>query len=532
MSNASGITKKKTIEYARAVFNRAGYTLIDQEYVNVSHKMTSICPSGHTYVVALCNFDKRGFRCPICSGNKKRTLDEARTVFLEKGFTPLFSEYKKNTSPVLVRCPNQHEWSVNLNNFMRGARCPGCTGRITKHTHKSAEEKCKQHGFELKNVTHSDGKAIATVKCKHGHVTKKGLGDVAHYGCLICCGRQKFTEEKGREELARHGYALIEWNGHQKDSIVICPKGHEVSLNFNSFKNHNARCIKCSPVSKPEEELSEWISSMGMTSSKKRFKKDLSGSFEIDIYIPDKQIGLEFNGLYWHSEKFKEKNFHLEKTNMAQKQGIRVIHIFEDEWLNRKMQVKGYLKSVIGLNSRKIPGRKTQVVSLDQDTCSAFLNENHIQGKYYGHIRLGLIFEGELVGVMLGSSHHRKADKSAIVLSRMCFKYDTTIQGGAGKLFSEFKRIALVLGYKEVISWSDNRWSEGNIYQTLGFQKDATLRPDYSYIYGGRRLSKQSCTKKMLLKKGAIGNTEADMARSLGYLKIYDCGKIRWKMEI
>ena len=64
--------------------------------------------------------------------------------------------------------------------------------------------------------------------------------------------------------------------------------------------------------------------------------------YELDIYIPSKKIAIEYNGLIWHSEKFKGKvfNYHLNKTENCEKIGIRLIHIFEDEWNEKKEIIK------------------------------------------------------------------------------------------------------------------------------------------------------------------------------------------------
>jgi hypothetical protein len=88
------------------------------------------------------------------------------------------------------------------------------------------------------------------------------------------------------------------------------------------------------------------------------------------------------------------------------------------------------------------------------------------------------------------------------------------------------------MGYEKIVSWSDNRWSEGKVYEALGFYLEEELGPDYSYVKDRQRISKQSCQKKHLFKKGAVGDTELEMAKSLGYSRIWDCGKKRWVLDI
>jgi hypothetical protein len=161
-----------------------------------------------------------------------------------------------------------------------------------------------------------------------------------------------------------------------------------------------------------------------------------------------------------------------------------------------------------------------------------FLDEHHIQGgSTGGSLHLGLYFEGELVGVMAGGKHHRRV-AGGFVLKRLCFRGGTTVVGGASKLFKRFVERVVALGYSRVVSWSDDRWSVGNVYKQLGFRLEEQLRPDYSYVDGNRpsrRMPKQSMQRKHLVKMGGDpALTEHQMAESLGFYRIYDCGHQRW----
>ena len=132
-----------------------------------------------------------------------------------------------------------------------------------------------------------------------------------------------------------------------------------------------------------------------------------------------------------------------------------------------------------------------------------------------------------MVAVITGGHHHRI--KGKFVLNRLCFKSNTTVVGGASRLNKALEGWAKINGYDEILSWSDNRWSEGNVYEALGYSLIKEIAPDYFYFGNNNKTySKQSCQKKDLLKKGAVGNTESEMAQSLGYDRIYDCGKKTW----
>ena len=117
------------------------------------------------------------------------------------------------------------------------------------------------------------------------------------------------------------------------------------------------------------------------------------GKREIDIYIPQKRFGIEYHGLYWHSEIYKPKNYHLLKTNECNKNGISLIHIFEDEWLYKKEIVVSILLNKIKQINTNIYGRKCEIREISSKISKDFLNKNHIQGNVNSKVKIGLYYE-------------------------------------------------------------------------------------------------------------------------------------------
>jgi hypothetical protein len=119
--------------------------------------------------------------------------------------------------------------------------------------------------------------------------------------------------------------------------------------------------------------------------------------------------------------------------------------------------------------------------------------------------------------------HPRKTNE--LVLDRLCFKTSVSVAGGASKLF---KFLVDMTKTPSLISWSDNRWSEGRVYASMGFKKEAEFPPDYSYVSfkNGHRYSKQSQKKSAVNCPNEL--TEVSWARSRNLHRIWDCGKIRW----
>jgi formylmethanofuran dehydrogenase subunit E len=311
---------------------------------------------------------------------------------------------------------------------------------------------------------------------------------------------------------------------------VVCSKCGETAIKETFYLNTG--CLNCEKPTHTQNEIAEWIKSFGLEIVQ---NKRLKNNKQIDIFIPSLNLGIEYCGLHWHTEESgRSRTYHIDKMKEANSEGIRLITIFEDEWLERQNQVKNFLLSVMNKNQYKIHGRNTVVKVADKDTANKFYEDNHIQGKpSTTTLHVGLYTQdGTMVGCMSFGPHHRGSENRVVVLNRLAFLHNHTVHGGASKLLSFAISLLRPMGYEKIMSWSDNRWSEGKVYGALGFYLEEELGPDYSYVKDRQRISKQSCQKKHLLKKGAVGDTELEMAKSLGYSRIWDCGKKRWVLDI
>ena len=286
---------------------------------------------------------------------------------------------------------------------------------------------------------------------------------------------------------------------------------------------------------KTQKEINDWLNSFGFD-----FKSNhsiLNGK-EIDLYCDNIKFGIEYCGLRFHSEmsiKPKLRNDHFLKYYNAKQKGVYLITLFEDEWKNKNKQCKNFIKAVLGKFERRIYARKCEVHEVNTDDYNLFVNDNHIIGmNKNSKFKCGLFLNNELIGaISLGNHHRQSSKKNVIVLDRMCFKDNVQVVGGASKLFKQCIKWTKDNGYNEIISWSDNRWSTGKIYEILGFQLDAELPPDYSYVMHDKplvRFSKQSQRKK--ITNCPEGMTEREWCMECGLARIWDCGKKRWKYQL
>lgn len=293
-------------------------------------------------------------------------------------------------------------------------------------------------------------------------------------------------------------------------------------------------CKVCYPgdiryKSDQELEILEYIKSIysdHIISGERR----LISPYEIDIYIPQLQIGIEYCGLYWHSEKSGNKswNYHARKHNAAGAKNVRLITIFSDEWIYRKDVVKQYLKVLLKLESNSIYARKCEFKIIDHETARAFIDINHLIGAPHRISWAGGLYHNQdLIAVMTFINQ----SNGTYILNR----YSTSLRvvGGASRLLKKFIN---EINPKQIISFSDNRFSQGNLYKKLGFTASGVVPPMQSYVKNyDTRYHKLSLNKKKILSEHANldhNQTEWQLLQSLGYDRIWDCGKLKWELYI
>ena len=325
----------------------------------------------------------------------------------------------------------------------------------------------------------------------------------------------------------------------ERMSVYYCDKGHEFLINSDNYisrkKNNTPLCTICNPIgdqkSFKEKELFNFI--------KYKYKGEIIQSYrdelEIDIFLPALNLGFEFNGIYFHSNKFKDKNYHIRKTNYFNAKNIRILHIWEDDWVNKQDIVKSMVINKLGELSTKIPARKCEVKEIkDVKLVRKFLESNHIQGSVGSKIKLGLFFNKELMSIMTFDHFEgrKKMSDNEWNLSRFCNKLNHSVIGGASKLLRFF-----IDNYNptRIISYADKDWSSGNLYEKIGFIKISETNPDYKYIINGIRTHKSNFRKSQLeknLKIDVSEKREHELTENIGINKIYDCGKLKYEYLI
>jgi hypothetical protein len=313
---------------------------------------------------------------------------------------------------------------------------------------------------------------------------------------------------------------------------VICKKHGEFEISVgNLFKGKG--CPSCAhSISKPENELYEFLLNYFSESEiKRKVKSILKNNKEIDIYIPSKKVGIEYNGIRWHSEEFgKDKYYHLNKLEEAKEKGITLIQVFEDEFLKHKDIVFSKLSHILGCDRGllKVMARKCVVKEIRKSVAEEFLNVYHIQGYASATVYLGCFYKEKLIGVMTLLND----GNGSWNLTRFASDTNLVCQGVGGKLFKYFLR-----NYNptEVKTFLDRRWEhnvDNNVYIKMGFVVDKYEAPDYMYTdgHGGDREHKFGFRKQVLNRKYGLplSMTENEMVKELGYFKVWNCGLIKY----
>lgn len=251
---------------------------------------------------------------------------------------------------------------------------------------------------------------------------------------------------------------------------------------------------------------------------------------ELDIYISNKNLAIEFNGVHWHDENHVDKNYHLAKTNMCNKKGIDLIHVFEDDWLYKKEIVKSMIASRLGVYKEKIFARKCQIKEIEKDQAKIFFDENHLQGFTYGDLYLGLTFNDELIQCVC--INKKGWHDGNVELTRMVTKLNTQVVGGFSKLM---KHISDYVEYKSITSYVYKAWFNGKGYIESGFKIVKENSPSYSYVVNGRRVHKSHFRKnkiKKMFERGELkfydsNKTEHENMIENKIYRIYDCGTMK-----
>lgn len=523
------------------------YSKVD--YTNCMSKVIIICPDHGEFLQAPVKHWS-GQRCPYCAGNVKLSLEE----FINKAVIKHNNkydyskvEYHNCDTNVDIICPEHGLFKQTPYSHLLGHGCQKCGKEIAPVNRREYDIKSfiknaenihgDKYDYSMVNFINMSTK-VAIICKKHGvfyqrpqeHINRKqgckecGI-DLAINGITHDFG--SFTNESNTRHYNKYDYSKVNYKGYLIPVEIICPKHGSFWQTPRDHINW-CGCQKCGlecNQSKAHKEICRLLDGFKITYNVN--DRETIKPYEIDVYCPDNNIAIEYNGSYWHSfnnlETMKDKLRHSLKADLCHNSGITLLQIFEHDWVNKKRIWKSIIKAKFGLITNRIFARSCDVKKVCYSDFSGFCNVNHLYGSVPTKVRYGLYYNDELVCI-IGLNRHHKYEWE---ISRLASKINHVVVGGASRLFKKFLSDHCP---GTVMTYADRCYSDGLVYSNLGFVIDGVTKPNYKYLKNTVLFSRQQFQKHKLRKK--LDNydsslTEADNMFNNGYRRIWDAGHIR-----
>lgn len=525
-------TLEEFIAKARAVHgDKYDYSRV--VYTNNRTKVCIICPEhGEFWQSPEKHTLRRG--CPACGVvlvHDKQRSSVAEFVIKAKKIHGDKYDYSKvnyqgNKVKVCISCPEHGDFWQVPNSHLSGRGCPVCGKVVTRSslrdTLDSFIKKARiKHGdkYDYSLVKYVDSIHKVKIVCsEHGVFEQTPAMHLSENGCPKCGiikahpfkNTETFIADAQRIHGDKYDYSKTGYVSVFKPVVIICPKHGDFNQTPNSHL-HGHGCPRCSHhISKGEQEMMDWIKQYFPDAC--HATRILAGK-DIDIYIPSKKFGIEYNGIYFHSAQFRDKYDHLRKLETAQQLGIRLVQFWDFEWENKKDIVKSIILNALGVRSNVVYARSTKIVKLPSSQARRFCVENHIHGFRAANEYLGLVDDNDLLALM-----SRNTDGEMV---RFVVKNGYSVLGA----FSKLLRHSSV-----TYSFVDRRIFTGAGYLKNGFVLQRITQPNYFYENDGQYAgSRQMYQKHKLSKILPIFDpslTEVQNMANNDYYPVYDCGNL------
>ena len=536
-----------------------------------------VCPEGHVFEQTVSEQKKytntKYKGCPICSGREvKEGVNDFFTQFPE---LEDMWDYEKNTiDPKTItgrsteekcwfRCPNGHSFEAKPYAVISSQKhqtrgCPYCANQKVGEGYNDLESQLPEllsmwdydkNVIKPSEISATNQNRLVWFKCSNGHSFESTVSQVRYAqkyktkGCPICANKKI---EKGINDIfsVRPDLRYVFPYEINEDIDTDC-------IGAGSFKEMNCYCenpdcdnifstaiynwvnglVRFCPdcrevgISYEAHELAEVIRGFGFDVEE---EVPLWGDKRrVDILIPEKKLVIEYNGLYWHNEEIRGKNWHKERYDSIKELGYDLIYVWQDDWQTKKDIVLSLLRRKLGCSVEvKVNARDCGIMVINKLEAEEFLLENHIQGFVAGEEYLALEKDGDIVAVCV-----IQGDRDDIIIKR--YATDCMVRGGFSKILKYIER---EYDFKRFVTFSDNGVSDGSLYANMGFHIEKVINPDYKYIVNHKRVHKFNYRKERFRRDANLkyrdGLTESDLATLNGLQRVYDAGKLKWVKEI
>lgn len=489
-------------------------------------------------------------RTPNCNGSVRERL--------------FWVQHNLTDYPKCVMCDSPLKFYKNTEGGHYKTHCSVKCAKRNPHLIEQQQQTVKQRYGSLQYLGSSDArfKIIATNQKKYGANTPAPWGSTAFKQSMIAKHGVANSRqiETANNQIIRSQIISNIISGKTEASIISCQSKRSVvcqnveeALDSNRERLENVNllwkhsicgheyysrivdgdinvCPYCHNGASVLELTLRSIVTDAVGINNVEFKKRglLTRNREFDIYVESAKLAIEFNGIYWHSTvRNSSRTAHLEKTEESEAQGIKLMHIWEHDFLQKPEIIKSMIMNALG-KSIRIGGRTCLVNEIDSGLAKQFLETNHVDGYVGGRVNLGLFYKGDLVAVMtFGKRRFQRASTQDVEIYRFCTKMGYQVQGGASRLFNHY-----IENYNpaKVISFADRSLGGGLVYKRIGMIEKAPSVPAYFWanLLSPTPLSRfqtqKSKLSKLLGDKFDPNQSEDENMRKMGWFKLWDCG--------
>ena len=508
-------------------------------YINKRSKVKIICNKcGNEMNVQAETFNKYK-KCTKCGHIAIKEQKEKNTFEdrLKENNIELLIYQSGKKSLSCFKCSKGHIFVKTNDAFRETPTCPECAKeRRAKQRYQEYVRRLKENGLTPLTEFYTATDKFAC-QCEQGHIMWTNILNLnGNYECSICNNERmskdrRFSIDEVKQILKEKGFEYVsgEYKNQYSQILAKCYSGHFIKNNLNYFKTISS-CPECrvGGFQKMQYQLLEDIEKMLPNEDIVLNDREVLDGKEIDIYIPSKKIGIELDGVYWHSQK--DKKYHLEKTKLANEKGIKLLHFWDVEYSEKKEIVLNMIRSKLGLNNR-IYGRNTRVKVISKNVAKEFLNKYHINGYHQANFCIGLYYKGELyAAAAFSKSRYNKQYK--FELNRYALKPGFTIIGGFGKIIKKYKKMT---NNAPLITYVDIRFSgvdpESTVYAKNKMEFIGYTEPNYFYLKDHKIHSRIEFQKHKLKDKLEVFYpelTEIENMTNNGYRIVYDCGNMKF----
>lgn len=449
-------------------------------------------------------------------------------------------------STINLLVPEDYKMKEKIDIILKGTYDRCYCGRLSKPNTRWCSISCMnkdvdmRENVSIKNTENSKDRLRKAEQTRIDRYGVRSVQDIPSSKTKTRESKQKYYDKWIDDTFDRYNLSRDSLSDHEYlKSICDCSclfdvmREHFNGMPYTTLIRHFRRIgfnpeFKKGSTSMGEHEMYTWLSSITNCDILRNDRKAIGK--ELDIYIPDKKLAIEFNGIYWHSEKIFEskginaKNYHRLKTDLCNKHGIQLLQFFEDEWLYKKDIVKSIISSKLGFHNRYF-ARKLTVGSVGDHEKKLFLQENHLQGNCVGSC-VGLYNADNLICILV---YGKSRFEDGYEILRFASKKYTQVIGGLSRLVKYAK---LNLGVQKLITYADLRYSNGKSYDNIG-EYIKTTEVGYFWVHSnnGTRINRFSTQKHKLIKMFPgvdLNKTENQIMEDNGYLKIFDCGNLKY----